>query len=409
MARNNVGASASSDVAGHAHITRFRVAIWIWIGALLGLQAGWTMAADEPAPPATAPKAVAWKKTTFVPGLENPWGLAFLPNGDILVSERPGRLRLVHEGKLVETVIDGVPPVLALNQGGLLDIALHPDFAHNQLVYFTYATGTKESNRTALGRGRLDGMHLLDVKLLFQAEPAKPAGEHFGSRILWLPDGTLLMSVGDGGNPPLEVEGILARENAQRLDRHLGKILRLDAEGKAPPDNPFIGREGVKPEIYSYGHRNIQGMARDAGSGRIWATEHGPYGGDELNLIQAGGNYGWPRASFGRDYRTHDPVSQYTSLPDMINPKEVWSPSIAPSGLVVYTGQRFPQWRGNLFSGALAGTHIRRLVLDKEFVKSQEVLPMGRRVRSVVQGPDGLLYVLTDHKDGELLRIEPEQ
>ena len=376
---------------------------------LLGFHAGYSKAADGPVPPATAPEGRGWKKTTLVAGLENPWSLVFLPNGDILLSERPGRLRRVHEGKLVATPIDGVPPVLVLNQGGLLDLALHPDFAQNQLVYFTCATGTEKSNRTTLGRGRLDGMHLRDVKILFQAEPAKPGGEHFGSRILWLPDGTLLMSIGDGGNPPLEVEGILARENAQRLDRHLGKILRLDAEGKAPPDNPFIGREGVKPEIYTYGHRNMQGLARDAASGRIWATEHGPCGGDELNLIQAGGNYGWPLASFGRDYRTHEPVSQFTSLPGMINPKEVWSPSIAPSGLVVYTSQRFPQWRGNLFSGALAAKDIHRITLDGEFVKSQEILPMGRRVRAVVQGPDGLLYVLTDHKDGELLRIEPER
>lgn len=352
-------------------------------------------------------KPVAWKQTVLAPGLEHPWSLAFLPNGDMLVTERPGRLRLVRGGQLVQQPIEGVPQVLAVNQGGLMDVEIHPDFGQNQFVYFTYSSGTPEANRTVLARGRLDGMQLRDVQELFRADPDKPGDEHFGSVLLWLPDGTLLMSVGDGGNPPLQVGGTLARENGQRLDRHLGKILRLDANGKPPRDNPFVGREGVRPEIYSYGHRNIQGLARERRSGRVWATEHGPFGGDEVNLITPGGNYGWPRASTGLDYTTKERVTPNDSLPSMIDPKFTWSPSKAPSGLAFYTGDRFGAWRGDLFSGGLVTQAVHRLKLDGENVTGEEKLAIGRRVREVVQGPDGLLYVLTDHDDGELLRIEP--
>ena len=359
-----------------------------------------------PNPPAVTTQG-EWKKTTLVKPLENPWGLAFLPNGDILVTERPGRLRLVREGKLVPEPITGTPQVAAIGQGGLLDIALHPKFAENHLVYFTFATGTKEANRTCLGRGKLDGMELKDVEQLFQATPDKPLDQHFGSVLCWLPDGTLLMSVGDGGNPPNEVQGILARENAQRLDRHLGKVLRLDENGKAPKDNPFVGKEGALPEIYTWGNRNIQGMTIDKVTGRVWATEHGAFGGDELNLIVAGKNYGWPVVTYSRDYRTKEPVAKEVGKPEFVDPKVVWIPSKAPSGLCFYTGDAFPEWKGNLLSGALAHQMIKRIVLDGENPTGQESLPLARRVRCVVQGPDGLVYVLTDHKDGELLRIEP--
>jgi aldose sugar dehydrogenase len=357
--------------------------------------------------PSSIPPAVGWKKTTLISPLEHPWGLAFLPDGGMLITERPGRLRLVRDGKLQPQPIGGVPAVAAIGQGGLLDIALHPDFAQNQLIYFTYAAGTESANHTTLGRGRLEGSQLVDVKVLFQAQPSKPGGQHFGSVLLWLPDKTLLMSIGDGGNPPLMVDGILARENAQRLDRHLGKILRLDAEGKAPADNPFVGREGTRPEIYTYGNRNIQGLTRDPQSGRIFATEHGPYGGDELNLIVAGGNYGWPLASFGRDYRTKEPVSPNTSLPNMLNPREVWSPSKAPSGLLFYSGDKFPQWRGQILSGGQVSMDIRAIKFDGEKVTGQQSIQIGRRLREIVLGPDGFIYILTDHKDGELMRIEP--
>ena len=361
--------------------------------------------------PADVPKAAGFKKTTLVTPLENPWGLAFLPGGDMLVTERPGRLRLVRGGKLVEQPVAGLPKVLALSQGGLMDVALHPDFAQNKLVYFTYSTGTDQANRTNVGRGRLDldAMQLRDVRELFKAQPDKPGGQHFGSNLLWLPDKTLLVSIGDGGNPPTMVEGILARENSQRLDRHLGKILRLDAEGKAPKDNPFVGRSDAKPEVWTWGNRNIQGMARDPVSGKVWSHEHGPRGGDEVNLMKPGANYGWPKASYGRDYQTRELVTPATSLPGMEDPKLVWVPSIAASGFTGYNGDKFPQWKGSLFAGGLVTQDVRRIKVEGEKITGQESLPIGRRVRAVVQGPDGFLYVLTDHKDGEIFRLEPEK
>jgi aldose sugar dehydrogenase len=361
-------------------------------------------------PTAEAARAEGWKPETVVRGLEHPWGLAFLPDGDMLVTERPGRLRLVSKGKLAEQSIEGVPEVLAVNQGGLLDVSVHPRFEENNYVYLTYSAGTRQSNRTTLARGTLDrqSMVLRDVRVLFEVEPPKSDAQHFGSRILWLPDGTLLMSVGDGGNPPLQIDGTLAREHGQRLDSHLGSIVRLNDDGSVPQDNPFVGQERVRPEIYSYGHRNIQGMARDPETGRIWANDHGPRGGDELNLIERGGNYGWPVATYGRDYRTNQRFTPHYTLPETVDPKVVWTPAQAPSGLAFYTGDRFPDWRGSLFSGGLVGQEIRRIRLEGENAVDQESLPIGRRVRYVAEGPDGFLYVLTDERKGELLRIEPE-
>lgn len=368
----------------------------------------WGCAEAGVEPAAEAPRAKGWKKVTVLEGLEHPWGLAFLPNGDMLITERAGRLRLVRGGKLQAEPIEGVPKVFAEGQGGLLDVALHPRFEQNQFVYLTYASGTQEQNRTTLARGVFDGQRLRDVKVLFQVEPAKPGGQHFGSCLLWLADGTLLMSIGDGGNPPLQIGGMLAREQAQRLDTPLGSIVRLKEDGSVPEDNPFVKQPDARPEIYSYGHRNIQGLALDSQTNRVWANEHGPRGGDELNLIEKGQNYGWPRASHGRDYRTGEPISPNVTVAGAVDPKVVWTPAQAPSGLAFYTGDRFPAWKGSLFSGGLVGQEIRRILLDGERVVGQESLPIGRRVRDVVQGPDGLLYVLTDHGDGELLRIEPE-
>src|SRR5688572_5558283 len=390
-------------------VKRLSATAAVCLCALFIIQASCNAQPSAPSPVGDAPKVGGFKKTTVVKGLEHPWGMAFLPKGDILVTERPGRMRIVRDGKLVEKPVEGVPKVLALNQGGLMDVSIHPDFQQNQLVYFTYATGTEEKNHTVLARGRLDGSKLTDVKTLFEAPPDKTGGEHFGANLEWLPDGTLLVSIGDGGNPPRQINGQLSREQAQRLDSHLGKILRFDPDGKAPKDNPFVNKEAAKPEIYTYGNRNIQGLARDPQSGRVWASEHGPFGGDELNLIQPGANYGWPRVTTGLDYKTKEPVSENRSMPGMIDPKVTWSPSKAPSGLVVYTGDRFSEWRGSVFSGGLVTQDIRRIKLDGDKVVGQESLPIGRRVRDVVQGPDGLIYVLTDHKDGELLRLEPEK
>jgi aldose sugar dehydrogenase len=352
-------------------------------------------------------------KTTVLEGLEHPWGVVFLPNGngdlDMLITERPGRLRLVRDGELREEPIGGVPDVLALNQGGLLDVSLHPDFEENNHVYLTYSAGSESENRTTLARGTLDldSARLEDVQVLFEAEPTKREGQHFGSRILWLEDGTMLVSIGDGGNPPLQIDGTLAREHPQKLDSHLGKVLRLNDDGSVPDDNPFVGRDDAKPEIYSYGHRNIQGMALDPGTGNVWVNEHGPRGGDELNLVQRGENHGWPEATFGRDYRTGERFAEHYVLPGAVAPKVVWRETQAPSGLTFYTGDRFGQWQGSLFSGGLISQEIRRITIDGEQVVKQERLEIGERVRDVVQGPDGYLYVLTDHSDGKLLRIEP--
>jgi len=374
-----------------------------------------TAAAQQQAPPLMSSRQIekvggGFKKTTVVAGLENPWGLAFLPNGDMLITERPGRLRLVKGGQLSETPVEGVPKVFASSQGGLMDIALHPKFEQNQYVYLTYSVGEMNANHSVLARGKYADGRLNDVKVIFEARPDKPGNQHFGACIEWLPDGTMLLSIGDGGNPPLMVEGILARENGQRLDRHLGKILRLNDDGSVPKDNPFVGKGNAKPEVYTYGNRNIQGLARDRESGRVWATEHGPFGGDELNLVAKGSNYGWPVISYGLDYQTKEPVAKLKSGADkgMVDPKVVWAPSKAPSGLLVYSGQKFPQWRGSILSGGLVTLDIRRITLDGTRAMSEESLPIGRRVRDIVQGPDDLVYVLTDHKDGELFRLEPE-
>jgi glucose/arabinose dehydrogenase len=292
-----------------------------------------------------------------------------------------------------------------------MDVSLHPDFARNRLVYFTYGAGTAEANGTRLARGRLsaDASRLEDVAVLHTVSPLKAGLQHFGSRLLWLPDGTLLLALGDGGNPPNKVDGELAREQAQRLDSQLGKILRLRDDGSVPSDNPFVGRAGVDPAIWTYGHRNIQGLARDPDSGRIWANEHGSRGGDELNLLSPGNNYGWPRATYSIEY-TFGTISPHNALPGMVDPVVVWTPAQAPSGLLYYTGDVFPEWRGSLFSGALKRLEVRRLELDSAGrVVAQESLPIGARVRDVRQGPDGAIYVLTDEKNGRLLRLVPAE
>ncbi len=381
-------------------------------GLLLGLSAPAASQQEHPdqvEPTAGAPSAEGWRLETIVKGLEHPWGMAFLPNGDILITERPGRLRLVRNGELQGHAIEGIPDVFARSQGGLLDVVLHPRFQENNWVYFTYASGNDNANRTTVGRGRLDGSALKDVEVLFTAKPDKSGGQHFGSRILWLKDGTMLVSIGDGGNPPLRIDGTLARDHGQRLDSHLASIVRLNDDGSVPEDNPFVGKEGVRPEIYSYGHRNIQGMALDLQTGNVWANEHGPRGGDELNLIRAGKNYGWPETTYGADYRTGARFTPHRTREDMTPPKAAWVPAVAPSGLEFYTGEAFPRWRNNLFSGGLAGREVRRIVLEGESVVTQETLSIGRRVRDVKQGPDGFLYILTDERAGELIRIEPSE
>lgn len=360
-------------------------------------------------PSGDAPRAGGWRAATVAEGLERPWAIAWLPNGDALVTERSGRLRLLREGRLLPAPISGMVSMVVEGHAGLMDVSPHPRFEENRLIYFTYAYGTKEANGTRLARARLnaDSTALEDFSVLHTASPLKPRFQHFGSRLLWLPDGTLLLALGDGGNPPTRIDGALAREQAQKLTSQLGKVLRLRDDGTVPPDNPFVGRSDADPAVWSYGHRNIQGLARDPASGRIWANEHGSRGGDELNLLASGANYGWPRATYSIEY-TFGTISPHRSLPGMVDPVVVWTPAQAPSGLAFYTGDRFPGWRGDLFSGALKREEVRRVDLDAEGrVLGQESLPIGARVRDVRQGPDGFLYVLTDEPAGRLLRIEP--
>jgi glucose/arabinose dehydrogenase len=347
------------------------------------------------------------RQVTVVDGLEHPWGMVWLPDGTILITERPGRLRIVRDGVLDPTPISGTPEVFNFKQGGLLDISLHPRFQENRYIYFTHSDGTSEANRTQVIRGKLDGKTLQEVETIFQVSQTKPDGQHFGSRMVWLPDNTLLVSIGDGGNPPVELEGDLIRQQAQNLNSHLGKIIRLNDDGSIPTDNPFVGSENAKPAVWSYGHRNIQGMTLNPTNNQVWATEHGAKGGDELNQVDVGGNYGWPVVTYSREY-FGPAISDETSRPGMVDPKVVWTPAIAPSGLVFYNGDRFAAWRGDLFAGGLVSQDVRYIDLDSSGnVLNQQSIDIGQRVRDVKVGPDGLIYILTDEDNGQLIRLEP--
>lgn len=375
--------------------------------------------------PTTLPASKAVVATPVITGLEAPWGMTWLPNGDMLITELLGQLRYVRKGKLEPRPIAGVPPVATGGQGGLMDVTLHPDFAKNRFVYLSYSHGDESASRTRVGRGVLKGRKLTDFQVLFEVSQAKPRIQHNGSRFVWLPDATLLFSIGDGGNPPTMLEGQFIREQAQNLDSHLGKTIRIHDDGRIPTDNPFLDRPDAKRELYSYGHRNSQGMVRDPVSGRIYATEHGSQGGDELNLIKPGANYGYPRAAHALEYgKEMRPITPHQSLPGMEDPLIAWTPSIAPSGLEIYQGDRYPGWKGDLFAGGLrlAGRPnpgaLFRIDLDADGkVAGQERIDMGAaRVRDVETGPDGLLYViLTDvenyrdrgQKNGRLVRLDP--
>jgi glucose/arabinose dehydrogenase len=334
-----------------------------------------------------------------VRGLEHPWALAFVPNGDILVTERPGRLRIVRDGQLLPNPLEGVPEVWAQGQGGLLDILLAPDFAESRRVYLAYSKEVgAQGATTAVARARFADDRLEEVEDILVADAEATSGQHFGCRLVFGRDGMLYIAVGERGQ----------QEPAQDLSNHVGKTLRIDSDGRAPNDNPFAERAGARPEIYSYGHRNVQGMAVEPRTGTIWQNEHGPRGGDELNVLRAGDNYGWPRASFG-DHYSGAPIPDHGEGDGFAQPVLHWSPALAPSGMAFYSGDRFPRWRDNAFVGSLVQRHLRRLVIQGEQVLEQESLleDYGRRIRDVRVGPDGLLYVLTDEEDGALARLEP--
>lgn len=348
------------------------------------------------------------RREVVVEGLEHPWGLAFLPDGTALVTERPGRLRIVRDGALVAEPVAGVPAVFAQNQAGLLDVVAHPRFAENRLIYLTYAHGTAEANTTRVARARFDGGALQNLEVIFETNRAKPGSSHFGSRLAWMPDGTLLVSIGDGGNPPTMLDGAFIREKAQDVTTHFGKILRLNDDGSAPRETPLAGVANAAKGVWSIGHRNIQGLAYDATRNAVWATEHGSLGGDELNRVRAGNNHGWPVVSLTRDYVTAQPVGEATQRKGMTDPVLLWDTSVAPSGLTLYTGSAFPQWRGDLFSGSLVSLDVRRIDLDDSgAIVGETALRVGQRVREVEAGPDGFLYVLTDEKAGRLMRFVP--
>jgi glucose/arabinose dehydrogenase len=345
------------------------------------------------------------RREVVVEGLEHPWGMAFLPDGSALVTERPGRLRILREGKLVAEPVAGVPAVFAQNQGGLLDVVAHPRFAENRLIYLTYAHGTAQANTTRVARARFDGSALENVEVIFETNRAKPGGSHFGSRLAWMADGTLLVSIGDGGNPPTMLDGAFIREKAQDVATHFGKILRLNDDGSAPRETPFAN---AAKGVWSIGHRNIQGLAYDAQRRTVWATEHGSLGGDELNRVRSGHNHGWPVVSLTRDYVTAEPVGEATQRTGMTDPVLLWDTSVAPSGLALYSASAFPQWQGDLFSGSLVSLDVRRIDLDDSgAIVGETALRVGQRVREVEVGPDGFLYVLTDEKAGRLMRFVP--
>jgi glucose/arabinose dehydrogenase len=374
---------------------------------VIGLAVG--VAAQAP-PPVQRSTYHDYRVVTIVDALVQPWSIAFLPGGDTLITERPGRLRILRNGKLLPQPVEGVPQVYHSSQGGLLEVMPHPNFASNRLLYITYSKPLpeqgKDASTTALIRGRFENDRLTNIQQLFESV-SKGRG-HFGGKIAFDKNGYLFLSLGDRQVPP---EGNLEAHPAQDLSNHHGKMIRLHDDGRVPTDNPFVGRADAKPEIWSYGHRNIQGLAIHPDTGDPWIDEHGPQGGDELNRPQPGRNYGWPVIGFGVNYQTGLAIHSGTHRKGMEQPVHIWVPSIGISGAMFYTGDRFPQWRGNLFVGGMAGERLVRLTLDGQRVVNEEDLAqrMGR-IRDVRQGLDGLIYLVTDDREGKptpVYRLEP--
>jgi glucose/arabinose dehydrogenase len=341
----------------------------------------------------------SFRVAKLVEGLEHPWSLAFLPDGRMLVTERPGRLRVVKDGKLEPEPVGGLPAVAEYGQGGLMDLALHPKFAQNGLLYFSFAARGADGVGTEVARARLAGNRLAALEVIFRQSPKGRTGRHFGSRLVFDRAGFLYITLGDRGE----------QERAQTPNDHAGSVIRLHDDGRVPADNPFAGRPGWKPEKYTLGNRNIQGAALHPVSGMLWTHEHGPQGGDEVNVIRAGVNYGWPVITYGVNYGTGTKIGEGTAKPGMAQPLHIWVPSIAPSGMAFYTGERFPRWKNDLFVGALRDEMLVRLRLDGEKVVHEERMlkrVLGR-IRDVRSGPDGYLYLLSDESNGVLARLEP--
>jgi glucose/arabinose dehydrogenase len=347
--------------------------------------------------------AAELKPVTVARGLVHPWGLAFLPDGRMLVTERPGRMRIVGADGRLGAPLAGLPKVDDGGQCGLLDVVVDPAFAQNQRIWFTYAEAGEGGNSTAVARARLQGDRLTDVLTVFSQKPKVASRHHCGSRIVFDRQGRLWVGLGDR---------LSRKDDAQTLDNHIGKIVRIDVDGRAPADNPFVGRAGALPELWSYGHRNIQGMAIHPGTGELWASEHGPQGGDELNVAEAGRNYGWPVVTYGRNYGSGTRIGEEGPRPGIEMPVRHWVPvSVAPSGMAFVTSDRYPGWKGSVVLGTLRGQNLIRLTIDGRQVTGEERLlgTLGQRIRDVRQGPDGWLYVLTDGDDGAILRLQVEQ
>lgn len=353
--------------------------------------------------PLMAEEIPTFKVEAVVKGLEHPWSLAFLPDGRILVTERPGRLRIIEDGLLLPEAVQGLPAIAASGQGGLLDVVLHPQYAQNGWLYFSYAEPGEglifKGSGTAVARARLKGKRLVDVQRIFTMSGKTSSGRHFGSRLLFDREGYLYISVGERGE----------RERAQDLKDHAGSILRLHDDGSIPEDNPFVNKTGARAAIYSYGHRNPQGLALHPQSGEVWAIEHGPQGGDEVNIIEPGNNYGWPVITYGVNYGIGTQIGEGSHKAGMEQPLYQWTPSIAPSGMAFYSGDAFPAWQGHLLVGALKYQMLVRLELQGNKVVSEQRLLKKEygRIRDVRVGPDGFIYLLTDERNGALLRLRP--
>lgn len=350
---------------------------------------------------AVADEQPAYEIETLAQGLEHPWSLAFLPDGRMLVTERPGRLRLITaEGELLPESLEGVPEVFASAQAGLFEVLPARDFEQSRQIYLSYACGTMQANHTCLARGELGEQGLDNVREIFRVQPAKEGNAHYGGRLAWLPDNTLVLTLGDGFD---------YREDAQRRENHLGSIVRLNPDGTVPEDNPYAGSDAYEGEIYSYGHRNVQGLVYDQEQDRLIAHEHGPRGGDEINVIRPGANYGWPITTHGLDY-TGARVSPFEEREGIEPPSLHWTPSIAPSGMTLYTGELFPRWQGELLIGALVTRQVHRVRLENGKAREVGTLfgELDERIRAVQTGPDGAIYLLTDSSDGLVLRVAPE-
>jgi aldose sugar dehydrogenase len=370
-----------------------RIAALVWLAAEAGVA--------QPADPLANPvgSRTRHRVIELATGLRAPWSIAFLPDGSALITEKHGSLRRFKEGALLPDPLPGLPPALQKADAGFLGLALDPGFVTTRQLFVCASMGTSEANSPAVIRASFAETRVEDAKVIFSAKPLKKGEGHPGCRLQFLPDGTLLATLGDGYD---------YAPQAQSLDTHLGKVVRIARDGTIPRDNPFARRTGAMPEIYTWGHRNVQGIAIRPGTREVFIHEHGARGGDELNLLRPGANYGWPRVTFGIDY-SGAAISGVTSAPGFEPPQFYWVPSIAPSGMTFYDGERFPEWHGDLFVGALAARALYRLDFERGRIVGQEILLAERkeRIRDVRQGPDGLLYVLTDAPAGKLLRIEP--